>query len=97
MEVAQCQFPVTAFPAQASGAKLTATVTYHIELRGVMAIRSVVNEGSCRKGIYKSNSVVRHSPLVCGGGFGQKPCIHLATCAQENGMRLKNRRDRRSR
>lgn len=48
--------------------------------------------GTCRMGIYKSNVVVTHFPLVCFGGHGQPRCEHLDTCAAENGMVKRKRR-----
>jgi hypothetical protein len=34
----------------------------------------------CKSGHYKSNIILSRSPLVCLGGYGQKPCEYLEQC-----------------
>jgi len=37
----------------------------------------------CKKGEYKDNTVIPHSPLVCFGGFGCEPCEYLQDCLKD--------------
>jgi hypothetical protein len=48
--------------------------------------------GECKAGLYKSNSIVTHTPLMCFGGLGQPTCQYLKECMDENGFKLRVRR-----
>jgi hypothetical protein len=53
----------------------------------------------CKAGIFKTNYVVTHRPLVCLGGFGRLPCEYLESCIDElvsQGF-LKRRKSRKPR
>jgi len=43
--------------------------------------------GVCAAGIYKDNTVIKITPFVCFGGYGQPPCKYLTKCKREH---LKN-------
>jgi hypothetical protein len=38
---------------------------------------------SCKAGIYTTNEVVTHGPLMCFGGYGQPQCNYIRDCIEE--------------
>lgn len=54
-----------------------------------MVTQQQSDKGTCRKGLYRTNQVVLHKPLVCLGGYGQPTCEFLNVCYRENHLRGK--------
>jgi hypothetical protein len=51
--------------------------------RDILSIWEVGGMNECKAGIFKTNAVITHNPLVCYGGFGQSSCEHLDSCIDE--------------